>query len=507
MRLDIRATFLAATLLFTLPAAAGAQSFAPGAIATGSPPATPLVDPCPDQPEKPPEQINFESTEVEPQVAVDPTDNDNVIGVFQQDRWSDGGAHGLLAAVSHDGGVTYGNNWAEFSSCSDIASTPYREPLPRATDPWVSFDAAGRAYQIALPIVDGGFEGGSAITASYSTDAGDTWSDPVDLIRDEPDPTGVTFNDKQSITADPNRADVAYATWIRGDLPGEDLNIFKLSHSFAYRGLPMFSKTTDGGVSWSTPKPMTTANVYAQGNQIAVLPNGTLVDVQAILAKGSGIQPTPRAYFIGVQRSSDNGRHWSPVTRVAPLGYVQPAADGKDLRVGDYLPDITVDRGSGDIYVTWTDPMGGSTQKVVLSRSIDNGKTWSRPVMVSHHPAAHSFNHAVAVAQNDGDVAVLYMDIARNVAGGADGIPTDVYLRHAERRSDGSLDWQAPVLLDSFDFAKAPVARGLFVGDYMGLEARDSNDLIALYGSTENYGETTSPANSANVISMQLNRP
>ena len=36
MRLDIRATFLAATLLFTLPPAAGAQSFAPGAIATAS---------------------------------------------------------------------------------------------------------------------------------------------------------------------------------------------------------------------------------------------------------------------------------------------------------------------------------------------------------------------------------------------------------------------------------------------------------------------------------------
>ena len=74
------------------------------------------------------------------------------------------------------------------------------------------------------------------------------------------------------------------------------------------------------------------------------------------------------------------------------------------------------------------------------------------------------------------------------------------------RGSGGSLNWQAPVLLDSFDFAKAPVARGLFLGDYVGLEPRGGNDLIALYSSTENFGEVTSAPDSANVISMQLNR-
>lgn len=501
MRITFRATFFAAALLLAIPVSASAQSFAPGATVTASPPTTPLADPCPAQAENPPDQINYASTEVEPQIAVDPTNPNNVIGVFQQDRWSDGGAHGLLAAVSHNGGVTYANNWARFSSCSGNPTE-----LPRATDPWVSFDAGGRAYQIALPIVDGSFEFGSAVTASYSTDKGDTWSAPVDIIRDEADPAGAIFNDKQSITADPNQRNVAYATWIRGDLPGQDVSIFKLANSFAYRGLPMFSKTTNGGVSWSTPKAMTNANVYAQGNQIAVLPNGTLVDVQAVLAKGSGIQPTARQYFIGVQRSNDGGEHWSPATRVAPLGYVQPRADGKDLRVGDYLPDIAVDRASGDLYITWTNPQGGSTQKVVLSRSTDNGKTWSSPVIVSHHPNTHSFNHAVAVAQNDGDVAVLYMDVDRNVEGAADGIPTDVYIRHAERAGDGSLSWQAPVLLDSFDFAKAPVARGLFLGDYVGLEPRGTNDLIALYSSTENFGDVTSAPDSANAISMQLNR-
>jgi hypothetical protein len=42
-----------------------------------------------------------------------------VIGESQEDRWSDGGAHGLLAAVPFDGDACYENGWAKFSACSD----------------------------------------------------------------------------------------------------------------------------------------------------------------------------------------------------------------------------------------------------------------------------------------------------------------------------------------------------------------------------------------------------
>ena len=45
---------------------------------------------------------NFLNAEVEPQVAVNPTNSQNIVGVFQQDRWSNGGAHGLVAGFSSD---------------------------------------------------------------------------------------------------------------------------------------------------------------------------------------------------------------------------------------------------------------------------------------------------------------------------------------------------------------------------------------------------------------------
>jgi hypothetical protein len=490
MRVRLLALTLVAAAVGASPATAADYVPSPGVIA--SPASSPLLDPCPFQGETA-TQTNFKDTEVEPLVAVNPLNPQNVVGVFQEDRWSDGGAHGLLAAVSFNGGTSYVNPWAEFSACSDRPETPEFEHLPRATDPWVSFDAAGRAYQVGLPIIDGSLAGEAAITTSYSDDGGLSWSAPVDVTRQD-DPAGAVFLDKQSITADPYQAGRAWATWIQGNLPGENISAAKLAHAFSYRGTPMISRTVDGGQTWSTPTAMTNANLYAQGNQIVVEPDGTLIDSQAILFKGSGIQPNLNGLYMAVMRSTDGGVHWSSPTNIAPIRTVGETADGQPLRVGDYLPDLAVDAATGTLYITWADGLGGTTNKIVLSRSTDGGRHWSTPTVVSHHNSAQSFNHAVAVG-NDGELAVLYYDDARNDR--KPGIPTDVYLRHS---AEGGSTWSAPQLLTSFDFANAPIARGYFVGDYQGLAAIGPRGLIAFFGVTGNQPE------SANVLSMRLNR-
>src|SRR5438552_6828968 len=51
---------------------------------------------------------NYVNAEVEPWVAANPANSSNLIGVWQQDRWSNGGAHGLVAGFSPDGGTTWG---------------------------------------------------------------------------------------------------------------------------------------------------------------------------------------------------------------------------------------------------------------------------------------------------------------------------------------------------------------------------------------------------------------
>jgi hypothetical protein len=98
-----------------------------------------------------PTSVNYPNTEVEPFVAVNPTDPDNIIGVFQQDRWNDGGAHGLVASRSTNGGTSWTENFAAFSAC---AGGTGQNAYEHASDPWVTFDPSGNAYQISLSVSD-----------------------------------------------------------------------------------------------------------------------------------------------------------------------------------------------------------------------------------------------------------------------------------------------------------------------------------------------------------------
>ena len=336
----------------------------------------------------------YDGAEVEPQVAVNPLNPDEIIGAAQQDRWPDGGARGLTSWISEDGAAS----WAQLPDVPWSACQGGPERFGRVTDPWVSYDGGGNAYFIGQPI-DSAALGLSAVSiTSFDREAG-AWRPPQILIEDVGDRGA--FNDKISVTGDPTRPGYAYATWLRGDYPNGGAQSENADlHSFAYRGLPMFSRTTDGGLTWSTPVAMRKSNAYFQGNQIAVLPDGTLLNVAAVLFRGSGIQPNTNGVFMTVLRSNDAGRTWSGPTRVAPLGTIGTynPDDGSPLRVGDYLPDIAVDMDSGAAYIAWSDAQGGTVNHVVLSRSTDGGRHWSTPVPVSD-PAIESFNHAVEVTQ------------------------------------------------------------------------------------------------------------
>src|SRR5438094_2591431 len=65
-----------------------------------------------------PGETNYVNTELEPWVAVNPIDSSNIIGVYQQDRYTFGGARGLASAITHDGGTTWGATYPAFSACA-----------------------------------------------------------------------------------------------------------------------------------------------------------------------------------------------------------------------------------------------------------------------------------------------------------------------------------------------------------------------------------------------------
>jgi hypothetical protein len=441
------------------------------------------------------DSVNYPNTEVEPFVAVNPTDSANVIGAFQQDRWSDGGAHGLVASRSTDGGASWDESWAAFSLCSGNLDPAYE----RASDPWVTFDSEGNAYQISLSV--SADQVTSAILVSKSTDQGATWSPPTTLIRDD---NPINFNDKESITGDPTRPGHVYAVWDRGALPGTERSPNSEAHSAAFRGQPVFSRTTDGGATWSPPVVMNNSNIFTLGNQIAVMKNGTLVDV-FWAGRGSGRQPTPNQDFIGAMVSTDAGLHWSQIIKIdnfaelpgcGPERVCDPDTGGP-VRAGTHIPDIAVDPVSGRVYVVWADGRfsGGTHPDVVFSSSAD-GRNWTAPVKVNQTPVpAAAFNAAVDVS-SDGTVGVLYYDFRENTPD--PGLPTTVFLAHSH---DAGATWSEQQLgLGSFDMENAPFARGLFLGDYQGLD-NIGRDFLAF------YAVTTAEPDSADVVAVRASAP
>jgi hypothetical protein len=409
----------------------------------------------------------YVNAEVEPWIAVNPTNALNRVAVYQQDRWSNGGAHGLVTAVTHNGGTTWLQTFAHFSTCAG-GTVANGGDFDRASDPWVTFAANGDVYQISLSASADLLT--SAVLVSKSTNGGDTWSEPTTLIRET---TPFNFNDKESITADPGIANNVYAVWDRSRKPGENADFHAL-HSFAFRGDPMFSRTTDAGASWDAPRSIapTNANLFTIGNQIAVLPDGTLVDVFEAL-RGSGLQPAPQLFTESILRSSDKGLTWSRVIDISTDQSV-PTLDpdtGQQIRSGAGLPDIAVDPITGALYAVWSDSRfsGGAHNDVTLSQSTDGGFTWSAPVKVNQTPNdVAAFTPSVAVA-SDGTVAVTYYDFRNNTP--AAGVPTDYWIVHCHSGCASAANWgnEARLSQTSFDIETAPVARGFFLGDYQGL--------------------------------------
>jgi hypothetical protein len=434
---------------------------------------------------------NYPNSEVEPYVDVNPANGDNLIGAWQQDRWSDGGSRGNVVGASLDNGA----HWqivdeTKNSQCTG-GTTANGGDYQRASDPWVTISPNGNAYLMSLSIdQDPTSVFGSnpdAILVSKSTDGGQTWSDPITLIRDT-NPN--RLNDKNSMTADPNDSSYAYAIWDRlVSPPSGNTNPIAGENAIAYRGPTLFTRTTDGGGSWEEPRIIFDPGTLQQtiGNQIVVRPQGELINIFNLIQttrKGA-----TRGFNVTVIRSEDNGATWSkPVRfeRMVDPGVSDPD-DGDPVRTGDIIPDIAVDPNSGQLYAVWQDKRfdDGQHDSIALSTSTNGGLTWTPAVKVNNTPTniptgnQQAFNAAVDVAE-DGTVSVSYYDFRNNTAD-PDTLPTDYWVVHCHTSTTGDCSrgaqYGAEVRLTNapFDLEKAPVARGYFLGDYEGL-ANDVGD-------------------------------
>jgi hypothetical protein len=414
---------------------------------------------------------NFPNTEVEPWVDVNPTNPDNIVGSWQQDRWSDGGARGLVAGVSTDGG----DSWSEVvipkvSACSGNSA------YLRASDPWLSFGPKGALYHISLSanggITAAGFPN-SAILVSKSTNGGTSWGNPTALKTDK-GPN--VLNDKESLTADPTNSKYVYAVWDRLEIADENADPVQVFlHAIGSRGPTWFSRTTNGGTSWEPARIIYDPGEINQtiGNQIVVRPNGDVLDFFDLIFNFKNANKA-RGQNVAFIRSSDKGATWSGakiVDRIVPVTVRDPDT-GQIVRSQDFNPDVAVDPSNGNLYIVWQDGrFSGSTHSdIAFTMSTDGGSTWSPPVQLDQSSAGTSaFLPSVHVAA-DGTVGVSFYDFRNNDSD--QGLPTDHWLLHCHASCSDADNWSETHVDGGFNTENFPTPGGrLFPGDYLGLTA------------------------------------
>jgi len=456
----LRIPFVLGLALASLLAACGGGSSSSSTPnpATITPPSTALVrvsqaSPYPTGCNGASTGINYEDAEVEPYLAINPANPSNLVGAWQQDRFSDGGAHGLVAGSSMDGGKTWKEHVLPFSVCGG-GNIGNGGDYSRASDPWVSISPDGSAYVISISFSGNTLQAGSkgAVLVSRSADGGVTWGNPTALITDG----ASAFNDKESITADPNDSHFVYAVWDR--LTNND------------HGAAMFDRTVDGGATWEPFKTIYDPGVGNQtiGNEIVGLSDGTIIDLFEEIDNTASNAAVANIRLI---RSSDQGASWSaPITVASNLAVgVSDPNTGDPIRTGAGIPQIAVGPGT-TLAVVWQDGRfsGGAHDDVAYASSSDGGLHWTAPVQINSVPTTPAFTPSVAVLA-DGTVGVTYFDFRKDSpsqdSNGIKSLPTDYWFTSS---TDG-VHWSEQHITGPFDLRQAPIAEGYFVGDYQAL--------------------------------------
>lgn len=388
----------------------------------------------------------------EPSIAVNPTNPNQVIAVFQP----------ATIAYSRDGAQSF-----------NVAELP---PVPGwlgGGDVSVTFDNAGRAYLSTLHFDKLGSvsywahgAGRNGIFVRRSPDGGKTWESDATAVKawqgNEPD---IQWEDMPRIFADnqPHSpyAGNLYVGWIEWQLD---------------KSIILFARSRDHGKTFSRPMRISTHAGLPRDD------NGALVGFVGVIgADGTIYAIWNDGETIAFTESHDGGKTFASsrsVIDVAPPYFGGAGGiPGVPRTMG--FPQIGVDarqNHGGTLYLSWSDYRNGDVD-VFLSKSTDHGKRWSEPIRVNNdpiHDGIDQFFQWMAVDPVTGNVYVQFYDRRNDPANRKTGFSL-------ARSTDGGRTFMNYAWSDSsFETQQA------FLGDYSWLTAYGDK----VYGA---WTETTPP--------------
>ena len=400
-------------------------------------------------------------TQAEPSIAVNPANPLNVVATYQSGRRANGGDATNGYATSFDGGATWSfGELPKLTTQIDPKGT-----FERASDAVAAFGPDNVVYVNSLVFdqdTSNGLRSGMAV--NVSKDGGRTWSDPV-IFQD--DQLGGT-NDKNWIVVD------------QSDAPGHHKGrVYVVWDRVAPVVYQYCDANCDKRENWLPTFDQISGLVFPGqgiGAYPVVMDNGGLGI--AISTLSAGVETNPDEPDEGADNhvfilAPTAGRTPFP----APLQFLPPiqiASNGSNgtvaQRASEGLLAAAADPNRGTIYVVWDDGRFRSddVNDAVISRSTDNGQTWSQPARVNGGPKDDKINHynvTVAVGE-DGKV---YVDYRQRDQSGASPLFTPTIETYHQQSSDGGRTWTAPLLVDSIPsnpYYDAFSRAGSFEGDY-----------------------------------------
>jgi len=181
----------------------------------------------------------------------------------------------------------------------------------------------------------------------------------------------------------------------------------------------VFSRSTDGGVTFSNTKTVSTGGSSGtprnQGVDIAVAPDGTIY-----LAYGASQRGGNAFNGVAIVKSTDCGRKWSQPVFVGSFN--DPQAPGVAFRTPTFAFVAADDLNPNTVYVAYQSFVGD--YDIYVQRSTDAGATWGAPVQVNEDPGArHQIFPTIDVS--NGALHVAWYDFRNSTTAANEAL--DVY--------------------------------------------------------------------------------